>query len=59
MYLLKKELKLSYSAIGRKLGNKDHTTVMHSYALIEKEYEQNQNFSQEVEMILQRIYSNN
>ncbi|MDD3048339.1 MAG: chromosomal replication initiator protein DnaA [Candidatus Pacebacteria bacterium] len=59
MYLLKKELKLSYSAIGRKLGNKDHTTVMHSYALIEKEHEQNQNFSQEVEMILQRIYSNN
>lgn len=57
MYLLKKELKLSYSAIGRKFGGKDHTTVMHSCSLIEKEYEENQKFSQEVEMILQRIYS--
>jgi chromosomal replication initiator protein len=57
MYLLKKELKLSYSQIGRKFGGKDHTTVMHACSLIEKEYEENQKFNQEVEMILQRIYS--
>ncbi|MFA7141768.1 MAG: chromosomal replication initiator protein DnaA [Candidatus Paceibacterota bacterium] len=57
MYLLKKELKLSYSAIGRKFGGKDHTTVMHSCSLIEREYAENQKFSQEVEMVLQRIYS--
>jgi len=57
MFLLKKELKLSYSVIGRKFGGKDHTTVMHSCSLIEKEYDENQKFSQEVDMILQRIYS--
>ncbi|MDD4661740.1 MAG: chromosomal replication initiator protein DnaA [Candidatus Pacebacteria bacterium] len=57
MYLLKKELKLSYSVIGRKFGGKDHTTVMHACSLMEKEYDQNQKFSQEVDMVLQRIYS--
>lgn len=57
MYLLKKELKLSYSVIGRKFGGKDHTTVMHACSLMEKEREENQKFSQEVEMILQRVYS--
>ncbi|MDD4358408.1 MAG: chromosomal replication initiator protein DnaA [Candidatus Pacebacteria bacterium] len=57
MYLLKKELKLSYSQIGRKFGGKDHTTVMHACSLVEKEYEENQKFTQEVEMILERIYS--
>lgn len=57
MYLLKKELKLSYSVIGRRFGGKDHTTVMHACSLIEKEYEENQKFEQEVDMIMQRIYS--
>ncbi len=57
MYLLKKELKLSYSVIGRRFGGKDHTTVMHACSLVEKEFEENQKFGQEVEMILQRIYS--
>jgi len=57
MYLLKKELKMSYSEIGRKFGGKDHTTVIHAYQLIEKEYEENEKIHQEIELILQRIYS--
>ncbi len=57
MYLLKKELKMSFSEIGRKFGGKDHTTVMHSCQLVEKEYEENEKIHQEVELILQRIYS--
>lgn len=57
MYLLKKELKMSYSEIGRKFGGKDHTTVIHACQLIEKEYEENEKIHQEVELILQRIYS--
>ncbi|MDD5098580.1 MAG: chromosomal replication initiator protein DnaA [Candidatus Pacebacteria bacterium] len=57
MYLLKKELKMSYSEIGRKFGGKDHTTVIHAYQLIEKEYEENDKVRQEIELILQRIYS--
>lgn len=57
MYLLKKELKMSYSEIGRKFGGKDHTTVIHACQLIEKEYEENEKTRQEIELIIQRIYS--
>ncbi|MFA5714168.1 MAG: chromosomal replication initiator protein DnaA [Candidatus Paceibacterota bacterium] len=57
MFLLKKELKMSYSEIGRKFGGKDHTTVIHSCQLIEKEDEENEKIHQEIELILQRIYS--
>lgn len=58
MYLLKKELKMSYSEIGRKFGGKDHTTVIHSCQLIEKMEEEDEKTHQEIELILQRIYSN-
>jgi chromosomal replication initiator protein len=57
MYLLKRELKLAYAIIGRKFGGKDHTTVMHACSLMERENEEDQKFNQEVEMIMQRIYS--
>lgn len=57
MYLLKKELKMSYSEIGRKFGGKDHTTVMHACQLIENSYEENDKTRQEIDLILQRIYS--
>ena len=57
MYLLKKELKMSYSEIGRKIGGKDHTTVIHSCQLVEKEDNENEKIHQEIELILQRIYS--
>lgn len=57
MYLLKKELKMSYSEIGRKFGGKDHTTVIHACQLVEKEYEENEKIHQEIELILQRVYS--
>jgi len=57
MYLLRKELNLSFPAIGRKFGGKDHTTVIHACHLIEKEFQENEKFNQEVELILQRVYS--
>jgi chromosomal replication initiator protein len=55
--MLKKELKMSYSEIGRKFGGKDHTTVMHACQLIENSYEENDKTRQEIDLILQRIYS--
>lgn len=57
MYLLKKELKMSYSEIGRKFGGKDHTTVIHACQLIEKLEQEDEQIRQEIELILQRIYS--
>ncbi|MFA5746484.1 MAG: chromosomal replication initiator protein DnaA [Candidatus Paceibacterota bacterium] len=57
MYLLRKELSFSFPAIGRKFGGKDHTTVMHACQLIDREMQENEKFSQEVDLILQKIYS--
>ncbi|MCK9393701.1 chromosomal replication initiator protein DnaA, partial [bacterium] len=57
MYLIKKELKMSYSEIGRKFGGKDHTTVIHACQLIEKSYQEDEQTRQEIDLILQRIYS--
>jgi chromosomal replication initiator protein len=57
MYLLKKELKLSYSEIGRKFGGKDHTTVIHACQLIEKLWDEDEKIHQEIELILQRVYA--
>ncbi len=56
MFLLKKELKLSYSEIGRKFGGKDHTTVIHACQLVEKLWDEDEKIHQEIELILQRVY---
>lgn len=56
MYLLRKELSFSFPAIGRKFGGKDHTTVMHACQLIDREIQESEKFSQEVDLILQKIY---
>jgi len=35
MYLLKKELGLTFSEIGNLLGGRDHTTIMHGVEKVE------------------------
>ncbi|MCD6550108.1 hypothetical protein J7K24_01015 [bacterium] len=57
MYLLREELKHSYPAIGRKLGGKDHTTIIYGYEKIKKEIEQNEVLAEEIKLIRQRIIS--
>ena len=57
MYLLREDLKCSYPFIGRQLGGKDHTTVIHSCGKINKEIEKNQNLKEEIELIRQYISS--
>jgi chromosomal replication initiator protein len=57
MYLLRKELSFSFPAIGRKFGGKDHTTVMHACQLIDREMQESEKFCQEVDLILQKIYT--
>lgn len=47
MYLLKKELSLSYAEIGNILGGRDHTTIMHGVEKIEKILP-NKSFSEEM-----------
>ena len=57
MYLLREMLKCSYPFIGKKFGNRDHTTAIHGCEKIKKELENNENLREEIELIQQRILS--
>jgi len=57
MYLLREDLKCSFPSIGRRLGGKDHTTVMHSCDKIKKELRKDENLRGEIELIRQFIFS--
>ena len=58
MYLLREELKTSFPLIGKEFGNRDHTTVMHSYEKIKKEVEVEGRKKQEIDFIKQKLYGN-
>ena len=47
MYILRTNNSLSFSDIGKKLGGKDHTTVMHSFVKIEKKLKNDNDFRDE------------
>ena len=57
MFLLRKELKYSFPAIARKFGGKDHTTVIYAYKKIQRESEENNKLTEELNLIKQRVYS--
>lgn len=57
MYLLREELNASFPFIGRKIGNKDHTTVMHAYKKISSEIKTNNDFREEINLLKQKIYN--
>ncbi|MBZ9572733.1 chromosomal replication initiator protein DnaA [Patescibacteria group bacterium] len=57
MYLLREELHASYPSIGRKLGGKDHTTVIYAWEKIDKELKNNDELLTEINLIRQRLYS--
>ncbi|MEK7608980.1 MAG: helix-turn-helix domain-containing protein, partial [Patescibacteria group bacterium] len=56
MYLMREELKNSYPFIGDKFGGRDHTTVMHACEKITKELQVNENLTEELNVIKNRIY---
>lgn len=58
MYLLREELEASFPLIGHELGGRDHTTAMHAWRKIQKEFEAEGRVKQEIEFIRQRIYNN-
>lgn len=55
IYLIREELNTSYPTIGEELGNRDHTTAMHSYNKIVKDLDsgENEKLKQEIESIKQ------
>jgi len=56
MYLLKREMNYSYPMIGRILGGKDHTTIMHGVEKVEKELSKNAQIQREVALIKEQLY---
>ena len=58
MHLMRKELNMSYPAIGNELGGRDHTTAMHADNKINNELEKDVKLKQETELIKQKLYTN-
>lgn len=56
MYLLRHELSFSYPKIGKELGGKDHTTVMHGVEKIERELARNNTIQYDLTKLKERIY---
>lgn len=57
MYLLKKEVRLTYAEIGHLLGGRDHTTVMYGVVKIETLIVDKPDFSEEIKGITDSIKS--
>lgn len=56
MYLIRKELDNSFPSIGDFFGGRDHTTVMHAVEKVEKQMQGKENFKQEVNLILDKLF---
>jgi len=55
MYLCRDLIDTSLKTIGKSLGNRDHTTVMHGIEKIEKEMENNDNIRNAVDILKKKI----
>jgi chromosomal replication initiator protein len=51
MYLLREDFDISFPSIGDKVGNRDHSTVIHSYEKIKNDLKTNPELAQEIEHI--------
>ena len=59
MYLLKHEAGMTFPAIGRTIGGRDHTTAMHSVEKIEREMKKSSDLFEELRRIKELFYSGN
>ena len=57
MYLIRKELDNSFPSIGDFFGGRDHTTVMHAVEKVEKLVTEKEQFKQEVNLILDKLFT--
>lgn len=51
MYLLREDLDISFPSIGEKVGNRDHSTVIHSYEKIKNDLKTDPELNQEINQI--------
>ena len=55
MYILREYMETQYSTIGKRLGGRDHTTVIHACEKIKRELEVNKTFQREIEQIRRKL----
>ena len=55
MYLCRTLTDVALSLIGKKLGNRDHTTIIHGYEKIQKELQDNEKVQNDVEILKKKI----
>ena len=51
MYILREYFNISYPAIGKEIGGRDHTTVIHSYEKIQQKLKEDPSLVQEIEQL--------
>lgn len=51
MYILREDFNMSFPAIGKALGDRDHTTVMHSYEKVRKDLPDSPTLQSEIETL--------
>lgn len=57
MFILRNDLRLPLEEVGRLLGGRDHTTVIHAAEKVRLELEENTNFAAEVTELKRKIFS--
>jgi chromosomal replication initiator protein len=57
MYLLREELQCSWTQIGRELGNRDHSTILHGYHKISDEVNTDHGLRRDLLEIRENIYA--
>ena len=57
MFLMREELDSSYPTIGQELGGRDHTTAMHAYSKIKRDFDSDERTRQDITSIKQRLYN--
>jgi len=58
MYLLRKELRLSLKEVGRVLGGRDHSTVLHGQEKVSRLLSESEDLRLDVINIRKQIYQN-
>lgn len=56
MYILRSDLAMTYPQIGKFLGGKDHTTIMHGYDVINREIARGNQLKEQIKIIKERIH---
>lgn len=56
MYLLRKEMNMSYPGIGKYFSGRDHTTALHAYEKINRELKEDDRLREEIEFLREKLY---